>query len=51
MSRVRRTIRDEVQSGMMWPQMMRALEAPCRRIAAMKSELRTVSVSARAIRA
>ena len=51
MSSVRRTIRDEVHSGTICPQMMRALEAPWRRTAAMKSAWRTVMVSARAMRA
>jgi hypothetical protein len=51
MSRVTRMISEEVQSGTMCDQMMRARLAPCRRTAEMKSELRMVMVSARAMRA
>ena len=51
MSSVTRTIIDELQSGITWPSTMRAPEAPWRRTAAMKSLVRIVSVSARAIRA
>ena len=51
MSRVSRTTRDEVHKGAMWNRTIRSGEAPCIRAAAMKSLLRTVSVSARASRA
>ena len=51
MSSVTRTITEDRQSGTTWRRMMRAGEAPCRRTAAMKSALRMVSVSARAMRA
>ena len=51
MSRPTRTISDEVQSGTTWPSTIRSGPAPWRRIAAMKSLRRIVSVSARATRA
>jgi hypothetical protein len=51
MSSVTRTITLDRQSGMTCPITMRSGEAPCSLIAEMKSELRMVRVSARAIRA
>ena len=51
MSSVTRTIIDDVHSGSTWRVMMRACDAPKSRVAAMNSELRKVSVSARAMRA
>ena len=51
MSSVTRMMTDEVHSGMMWRRMTRNADAPCSRTAAMNSELRRVSVSARAMRA
>ena len=51
MSSVTRTMSDERQSGTTWPRMMRGVDAPCSFTAAMKSLLRIISVSARAMRA
>src|SRR5690606_3460214 len=51
MSRVIRTINEDRHSGMIWRSTMRNGDAPISSTALMKSELRTVSVSARAIRA
>ena len=51
MSKVTRTITLDRQSGTTWPVTMRNGDAPWSRIAEMKSELRIVSVSARAMRA
>ena len=51
MSSVTRTISEDRHSGTTWRQTMRTVEAPCSRAAAMKSLLRMVSVSARAMRA
>ena len=50
-SNVTRTIIEEVHSGSTWRVMIRPCDAPSRRMAEMNSELRKVSVSARAIRA
>src|SRR5690606_12695373 len=50
-SSVTRMMTEDEHSGRIWRRITRAAEAPCRRIAAMNSELRKVSVSARAMRA
>ena len=51
MSSVTRTMTEERQSGTTCFRMMRVDDPPCSRTAWMNSELRMVSVSARAIRA